>query len=599
MAKVSPFQGSTNNTAPGSEKVKLFSFIYPFIRKYPYALVGAIFALLLAAGALLGLGMSLSWLINNGFLLQNTHFLTYGLLGTGGIIFLIGSASYLRLLFVTWLGEKVGYGLRAQIFSNLLLQNIPYYERTAPGDLLTRLTADTSILQSLISTTLPTGIRNALIFLGGSLLLFWTSPLLAGLVLALAPIIVLPLTFFGRRVRRLSRDVQEHMGQMSTVAEEAFHAIKTIKAFGQEDVTLSHFKSALSSAMQQTMAQMRQRAALTFFIIMLVFTAIGVVLWVGSEQVIAGTLPAGDLTAFIFYAIVVAGSLNALGETFADIQRTKGAIQRLQGLLSLSAPALSKGQKLTETITHLSFDKVSFSYPSRPNILSLRHISFAAKSGTITAIVGPSGAGKSTLFSLLLRFYDPSAGTIFLNENNIKDLSLASLRAQFSLITQDIFLFSTTIYDNIHFGNLEASTADVEKAARLADAHAFIEKLPLGYDTLVGEKGMRLSGGQKQRIALARAFLKDAPILLLDEATSAVDSASELRVQKAFEQLQKGKITLVIAHRLSTVKAADHIVVLDEGTIIEEGIHHDLIHKPNSLYRSLANIQFDKDAEPS
>jgi ATP-binding cassette subfamily B protein len=498
-------------------------------------------------------------------------------------------ASYLRLFLVAWLSENVISKLRATVFHNLLHQDLSFFETTRKGDLLSRLMTDTTLLQTIFGTSLPLALRNGMIFLGGTIMLFWTNFKLTALVFIGVPFILIPIGLLSHRVRSTARKAQDASGKTTHIAEESLHSIKTIQAFCAE-TSMSHlFKEHLNQGVQASLMQVRERARLTVIIMILVFGAISALLWKGGYDLIQGRMTGGELSSFIFYAIIVAGSLNALSEVMGDLQRANGAADRILDLLKLSSPNPSFEMK-PFTLGALRFSAVNFTYPARPATPVLKNISFTVQPGEMLAFVGLSGAGKSTIFNLILRFYEPTSGKIIWGNQDLPCLSLQELRSQIAYVPQDPVIFTGTLYENIVFGNREASYEDVLKAADLARISAFASLLPQGYDTPLGEKGHQLSAGERQRIAIARALLKDAPLLLLDEATSALDSENEAYIQQALESLMQNRTTLVIAHRLSTVQKADQILVINEGEIIERGSHHDL-KKNKGLYEKLVSLQ--------
>jgi len=503
----------------------------------------------------------------------------------GGIILVMASASYGRLFCVSFLGEHLMAKIRKTLFQRLLYQNMTFFETFKTTDLLSRLNQDTSLLQNLLSTTLPTSSRNFVIFVGGVFMLFWTSLKLATLVTLTVPLILMFLWFFRKTLRAASRISQGFVDQTNTLAEESLFSIKTVKTFCREAFTLKHFQGTLENTIHAALSYTKKRAAVTVLVMLLIFGSMGFILWVGGQDVLHQRLTGGELSAFIFYAILVATSLNSLTDLLTELTRCNTATERLEEILSLKEHPPYEGKTL-KTAGAIQFSKVSFSYPSRPDQLALHDVSFTLSKGETVAFVGPSGAGKTTLFNLLLKFYTPQQGVLTLGGTDIATCSEESLRQQFSYVPQDPVLFSTTLYENILYANPKASRQDVAQAAKEAGLEAFIQGLPQGYETRVGEKGIRLSGGEKQRVAIARALLRKAPVMLLDEATSALDLGHERIIQQAFAKMRGNTTVLIIAHRLATIMHADRIFVMDRGSIVGEGTHATLL-KTNSLYQTL------------
>jgi ATP-binding cassette subfamily B protein len=502
--------------------------------------------------------------------------------------------TFARFYLVSWLGERVVADLRKAVFDRVLALHPGFFEVTKTGEILSRLTTDTTLLQSVIGSSASMALRSALNFIGGIVMLFVTNAKLAGLVLLVVPIVVVPILIYGRRVRKLSRASQDRVADVGAFAEEAFNAIQTVQAFTHEAEDRKYFsvqvKNAFDTAIQRTWA----RGLLSAIVILLVFNAIAIILWIGGQGVISGEISGGELAAFVFYASVVAFSVGIISEVFGELQRAAGATERLVELLE-EKPEIVAPENATlmpqPSQGWVNFNGVTFHYPSRPDMPALIDFNLHIKPGETVALVGPSGAGKSTVFQLLLRFYDPESGAIFVDGINVSDADPLDVRGQMALVPQDPILFGTNGWENIRYGRPDASDEDVRLAADAAAASEFLDELPDGFGTFLGEKGMRLSGGQRQRISIARAVLRDPGILLLDEATSALDAENERLVQNALGKLMGGRTTIIIAHRLATVLNADRIVVIDKGRMVAIGSHDELI-KNSPLYARLAALQF-------
>lgn len=571
------------------------SRLAPFLSPYRWPIAGALAALTVSAVTVLGLGQGLRILVDQGFSKGSSALMDQALLVLLGVIALLALATYARFYLVSWLGERISADLRSAVYRHILTQAPSYFETTPTGEILSRLTTDTTLVQVVIGSAASIALRNLLLLIGGIVMLLITSAKLTGLVLLVVPVVVVPIVVFGRKVRTLARENQARIAEVGVQVDESLAAIRTVFAHGQEGREAQRFGERVEAAFDSAVDRIRARALMTALVILLVFGAVGVVLWLGGHDVLAGRISAGDLSAFVLYAALVAGSTGAISEVVSDLQRAAGATERLFELLAavpqIAAPA--NPIALPEPARGaVSFEGVRFHYPSRPQTAALADFSLTAAPGETIALVGPSGAGKTTVFQLLLRFYDPAAGVIRLDGVDIRAADPAAVRRRIGLVPQEPVIFSTTARENIRYGCPEADDAAVRAAAQAAHALEFIEPLPNGFDTFLGEKGIRLSGGQRQRIAIARAILRNPPVLLLDEATSSLDAESERMIQDALSELLKNRTTLIIAHRLATVQNADRIVVIDQGRVVATGTHAELL-RAGGLYGRLAALQFD------
>lgn len=570
----------------------------PYILAHPGVLALAGLMLLVSALAMLSMPLALRRMIDFGFSESNDAFIDryFGMLIVIGLVLAVASAG--RFYFVNWLGERVVASIRAEVFAHLATLGPSFYDQTRSGEVMSRLTADTTQMKAAAGTALSQAARNIIMLLGALAMMFVTSTRLSLLVLGIIPAIVLPLVAYGRVVRRLSRHAQDTLADASAYAAENLSAVRTMQAFGQERAVAGLYGTAIERSFHAALIRLRARAGLTALVIFIVFSSIVGVLWYGAGLVVAGEMSGGRLAQFILYALFAGGALAELSEVWGEVSQAAGATERLAELLATRSQIVSPAvpQRLPEPAQgQVEFRRVTFAYATRPAINALDGVSFNVSPGETVAIVGPSGAGKSTLFGLLLRFYDPSHGDVLLDGVPVRSADLEALRRRIALVPQDVAVFAASVADNIRYGAPGATLDDVRRAAQAAHADGFITALPDGYDTGLGERGVMLSGGQRQRIAIARAVLRDAPILLLDEATSALDAESEMAVQKALERLMAGRTTLVVAHRLATVQRADRILVLDEGRLVEEGTHAALVRK-NGLYARFAELQFGREA---
>lgn len=564
--------------------------LWPFIRTYRIRIGVALAAILVSSSTMLAFGWGLKHLIDRGFSDASGAYLNQALLILLCVILVLSGAIFLRYQSVHWVAERAAADLRRRIFEKLLTLDLAWFENSKTGDDVSRINADTTVLQMVASANLPIALRHVLTLAGGVVMLFIVSLPLTFLALLVVPVAVGPIIYFARRVRARSRDTQGRVGDIGAYAHEALQGIQTIQSFGYEPRAAGKFADLAETTFNTALRHIRLRAFLMAYAVSVIFAAIGVVLWAGGHRVLAGDMTAGSLSAFVFYAVIVAGAVTSLSEAFAAFGQAAGAADRIAAIFSVT-PALSGGAPLPGPVAgNVRFDGVTFAYPSRPGRLALDGVSFEVRAGETVALVGPSGAGKTTIFQLLQRFYDPQGGAILIDGHAISGHSPRDVRGHMTVVSQDPAIFSVSVAENIRIGKPSATDDEVRRAAEQAQAHEFIVQLPEGYDTPVGERGSRLSGGQKQRIAIARAILKDAPVLLLDEATSALDSSNETAVHTALRNLMQGRTTLIIAHRLSTVQNADRIIVLDKGRIVAEGTHASL-YNSDSLYTHLAGLQ--------
>jgi ATP-binding cassette subfamily B protein len=589
----------TETSKPPARSPKSLSGLLPFLRPYRLRMGLALVFLILAAASTLAFPLALRSLIDGGLvqadpgermLAMREHFTLLF-----GVAVALGGFSAARFYMVSWLGERISADLRNAVYTHVLHQSPEFFETTQTGEVLSRLSADTTLVQTVVGSSLSQGLRNLVMGLGALGILVWTNPLVMAQVLLMLVLIVLPAAAFGRRVRKLSRDSQDRAADSSAIAAEVLNAIPVVQSYTAESRETARFTHATESAFEVAVRRTRTRSGLVAFIIIATSAALLWGLFQGTQAVLAGRITAGHLGQTVIYVIILAGAFAVLGEVYGDLLRAAGATERLMELLASQSPITSPSNPAVALIpkagSAITFDNLTFHYPSRPNQAALRGFSLHINAGQTVALVGPSGAGKSTVFQLLLRFYDAQSGRILLDGVSTRELSLHDLRQHIGIVPQDAVVFSSSALENIRYGRPDATDAEVKAAAVAAFADGFINDLPQGYDTFLGERGVRLSGGQRQRIAIARAILKNPPLLLLDEATSALDAESERMVQAALESAMRGRTTLVIAHRLATVQQADQIVVIDAGQLVEQGTHNELVAL-GGVYAGLAALQF-------
>ena len=583
---------------PRGRNLQPLRALLPFILRYPVMLLAAFIALIMATLATLALPVAVRFMIDNGFSGADTASIDRYFLAMLAVAIMLGLASATRFYFVSWIGERVTADLRRAVYDHITLQSPAFFEVTRTGEVLSRLTADTVLIKTVVGSSASIALRNAFMFIGSAIMLVYTSPALSGLAALTLPAVIVPMIAVGRLVRRLARASQDRIADTSAHAGETISSMQIVQAFTHEAEDRRVFGAAVESSFQTAQLRVLARAAMTAIAIVLVFGGVVGILWVGAQNVLAGEMSGGLLSQFILYAVLCATSIGALSEVWGEVQLAAGATERLVEILEVEPQikAPENPKPLPEPVTgQIVFDKVTFQYPTRPQISALSDFSLTVEPGETVALVGASGAGKSTVFQLLSRFYDPQQGCVQIDNTDIRALSPQDVRSVLSLVPQETTIFAKTARDNIRFGCTDASDADVMAAAQAAQADGFLSRLPKGYDTQLGERGVTLSGGQRQRLAIARAILRDAPILLLDEATSALDAESETLVQRALGHLMAGRTTLVIAHRLATILKADRIIVMDEGRVVAQGTHDSLLAQ-GGVYARLAELQFGQQA---
>ena len=577
-----------------SSRLRPLLRLWPYLWKYRSVIFGASVALIIAAAATLSLPVALRHMIDAGFSSDHSQRIDSVFIALFAVACVMAAATATRYYLVTWMGERLVADLRSNVYQHVLGMSPQFFETTRTGEVLSRLTTDTTLIQTVIGSSVSIVLRNIVMLVGGLIMLMITSPQLTVMILLLIPMVVVPILIFGRRVRQLSRDSQDRVADTSSMAQEVLSAMTTVQSYRRESHEAGRYTVAVEAAFTTALRRIRSRAILTFLAILLMFGAIVLVLWFGAQAVMEGRMSGGELGQFLMYAIFTGGAMAALSESWGEIQRAAGATERLIELLDTPAllrvpaqpqplPAVMRGE--------IEFRNVNFCYPAHPELAVLKNFSLHIKPGETVALVGPSGAGKSTVFQLLLRYYDVQSGGIYLDGVDIAQADPGEVRSRLAIVPQEPVLFADTAMQNIRYGRLEASDEEVIAAARHAAAEEFIRQQPKGFDCFLGERGVRLSGGQKQRLAIARALLKDAPMVLLDEATSALDAESEQAVQQALDELTRQRTSLVIAHRLATVRSADRIVVMEAGQVIAVGSHDELVAQAG-LYARLARLQF-------
>ncbi len=586
---------SVKETAP--KKLSSLFHLLSYLKPYKWRWITAMAALLFTASLTLLMGQGVKLLIDSGFGEGSLALLNQAVLVLLALAFLMSLGTFTRFYLVSWLGERVSADIRTAVFNHIVNLHPSYFETNRSGEITSRLTTDTTLLQTIIGSSFSLALRSSLTTVGALIMLFITNAKLMIIVVGCVPLVMLPMLFYGKKVKRLSRASQDSIANVGSYAGEIIQNIKAVQSYTQEQQEKKVFGSHVEEAFGIAKSRVTQRAFLMSAVILMVFSALSVMLWVGGSDVINGSMTAGDLAAFIFYALMVAMGVATVSEVFGDLQRAAGATERLVELLQVKSliaePLIAADAKSLPA--ELAFKQVSFNYPSRPDEPALKAFSLVLPEGQCVALVGPSGAGKSTVFELIQRFYDPQFGLVTLGNKDIRELSPQALRQQLAVVAQQPTLFTTDVATNIRYGRPGATDEEVIEAAKAAYAHEFITQLPNGYNSFLGEQGVRLSGGQKQRIAIARAILKDPRILMLDEATSALDTESEFKVQKALERLMENRTTLIIAHRLSTILHADTIAVIDHGQLVAQGSHESLL-KESALYAKLASYQFKEQS---
>ena len=591
---------SNNINRPKGRDLRPLWSLLPFIRPYLGTLFVAMIVLLLASGALLVIPMAVRDVIDSGFSAEDAAMVDRHFTNLLIVVILLGLFGAARAYFLTWLGERVVADVRDKVYRHVIRMDPSFFEITKIGEVMSRLTADTTLIQSISGIGLSIILRSSIQFVGALILLGVTNPRLMGYIVVMMPLVLVPIIAIGRWVRRLSRDSQDRIADASGLATETLTAAQTVQSFTAEKMEIQRFNEMIQTSFETAVRRTKARALFSMVAITGMFSALIVVLWIGARAVLAGEMSGGELSQFVLYAMFVAASATALSEQWSELQRAAGAMERILELLQ-AEPQIKSPENPVEMPAvregRVKFDAVTFSYPSRPTTKALDDFSIEIRPGEKVAFVGPSGAGKSTTFQLLMRFYDPQQGRVLVDGVDVAQAKPEDVRARIGIVPQETVIFGATARENIRFGRPDATDAEIEEAARAAAADEFIQKLPDGYDTFLGERGTRLSGGQRQRIAIARAILKDPPILLLDEATSSLDAESERLVQKALDYLETGRTTIVIAHRLATVLKADRIVVIDEGRIEDIGKHAELVAR-DPLYAHLADLQFGEAAGP-
>ena len=583
---------------PRARSLQPLRALIPFISQYPGRVMAAFFALLAATAATLAMPIAVRFMIDNGFSTDDANSIDRYFLAMLVVAIVLGLASAIRFYFVSWIGERVTADLRAAVYNHITTLSPAFFEVTRTGEVLSRLTADVTLIKTVVGSSASIALRNLFMFVGSAIMLVYTSASLAGLAALTLPAVIVPVIVFGRMVRRLARASQDRIADTASHATETISAMQTVQSFTHENEDRRIFSNAVEGSFDTAKLRILARASMTAIAIVLIFAGVTGILWLGAQYVLDGTMSGGTLGQFILYAVLCATSIGALSEVWGEVQLAAGATERLVEILRVEPvilPPANPKPLPQPSQGHITFDNVTFQYPTRPEISALSGFSLAVTPGETLALVGASGAGKSTVFQLLSRFYDPQGGRISIDGVALPDMTPQTVRGALAIVPQETVVFAKTVMENIRFGRPEASEAEVITAAKAAQADEFIARLPQGYATELGERGVTLSGGQRQRIAIARAILRDAPVLLLDEATSALDAQSETLVQKALGNLMEGRTTLVIAHSLATILKADRIIVMEGGKVTAQGKHHELLAQ-DGLYARLADLQFGKEA---
>ncbi len=584
--------------------LKKLTVLLRFVAPYKVRFLLAMVALCISAATVLAIGWGLKHVIDEGFASANVATLDSTLMILIGMLAVLGVSTFFRYYNITWVGQRVVADIRHAVYAHLLTLSPSFFERTRTGEVISRLTNDTTLVESVIGSMFSWALRNTVLFLGGMVMLFITSVKLTLFVLAVIPLVMVPILVLGRRVRKLSKKITDHTAEASAYIDESLHEIRTVQAYAHEAVDSRRFGERVEAIFKEGETKAVYTAALIAAVIVLAFGAIAVILWVGGRDVIAGRITAGELSAFVFYAVLVANAVGAVSEVYGELMRASGASERLMELLNTRSEIAAPAHPIELPVSHaraghdhlpagrVALEHVTFHYPSRPETAALKDFSLRVEPSEVVALVGPSGAGKTTVFQLLLRFYDPSSGVVKVDGIDVKAADPRSVRTRIALVSQDAVIFAANVWENVRYGRPDATDTEVRTACEAAFAREFIEAMPQGFETELGERGVKLSGGQRQRVSIARAFLADRSVLLLDEATSALDAESERMVQLAMEKLMQGRTTLIIAHRLATVKSAHRIVVLEEGRLVAEGSHDALVAE-GGLYSRLAALQFN------
>ena len=605
MAEIAARRADVSPAAqPGAEAkhsprdLKKLAALIRFIAPYKVRFAIAMVALALAACSILAIGQGLKHVIDRGLSGGDTSTLDSTLFMLLAVLVVLGASTFTRYYLITWVGERFIADIRRAVFDHILELSPAFFETTRTGEVISRITNDTTLLDAVVGGAFSWALRNIVLFIGGMVMLLITSTKLTLLVLAGIPFVLAPILLLGRRVRTLSKEMTDRVADATAFIDETLHEVRTVQAYAHERHDRAHFADRVEAIFHAATTKARFNASLIASVIVLAFGAIGVILWVGGHDVIEGRITGGELSAFVFYAVLVANAVAAVSEVYGELMRASGASERLMELLETKSEIEAPAQPVQlppaspqRKNGHIAMDALTFHYPSRPETAALKDFSLRALPGEVIALVGPSGAGKTTVFQLLLRFYDPQSGSVRIDGVDVKLADPRDVRSRVALVSQDPVIFAASVADNVRYGNHDADDAQVHAACAAAYAREFIVALPQRYDTYLGERGVRLSGGQRQRISIARAFLADRAILLLDEATSALDAESERMVQLAMEKLMRGRTTLIIAHRLATVKSADRIVVMDQGATVAEGTHDSLVSE-GGLYARLAALQF-------